>query len=62
MEQNITLLDHYAAHAMQGIISNTEFLIQMGKTEKPMESIAIESYDIAEAMLTERSKRIKIVE
>lgn len=57
-EFGITLRDYFAAKAMQGLLSNTEWM-HIHKGNKFLmhdETIADTSYSIADAMLKEREK------
>lgn len=52
MAQGMTILDYFAAQAMQGIMSDI-------KTEgMDYETLALNSYEIAQAMLKEREKHL----
>ena len=58
---NLTLRDYFAAKAIQGYISNTEWMNQLAKTvgeytEKVDQCNAVRAYKAADVMLEERSK------
>ena len=54
-QDGMTLRDYFAAKAMQGIWSNAYVLAKMPKGAEA-ESIASVAYEMADAMLKERSK------
>lgn len=55
-EFGMSLRDYFAAKAMQGLISNTNNSLD---SYDQLKSLSKDAYDIAEAMLQEKSKREK---
>ena len=53
----MSLLDYMAISAMRGMIAG-HFACYGHENYWPLEGVAIEAYDIAEAMMTERAKRV----
>mgnify|MGYP003142505055 CR=1 FL=1 len=57
-ESGMTLRDYFAAKAMQGVLSNSNVGVTIGKHfTKENESLAITCYSMADAMLKERENQ-----
>ena len=60
--KDATLLDDFAGKAMQGILSNEKemYMLPTTKEKNQNECLAETSYKIAQSMIKERTKHIKI--
>ena len=61
------VIDRFAAHAMQAILSNPEMMQAVTKIgaqaityDEAIQAVARKSYDVAMVMLAERTKRVRV--
>ena len=58
-KEGVTLLDYFAAKAMQSELTiNVDFHLKQGYNIETHEELAVNAYNMAEAMVQERNKRL----
>jgi len=57
-QEGMTLLDYFAAKAMQVIASHKNYDFDNSKEEHSAQMVSRKSYQLAQAMLKERTKRL----